>query len=237
MRQERFCANGVQPAGRLYSGCDSLEQRHGTIFQKSRPSRSVASSGSIPKAAPIIAGVLRSRFSNLRSIGSVDKMQLAMGRFAARLLGCLNGRRASMQISKVFGKFASRVSQATGRPVTFAVCILVVLIWAVSGPLFHFSDTWQLIINTGTTIVTFLMVFLIQNTQNRDGAAIQAKLDELIRTSAAQNTFIGIEQLTEEELGDIRKACEARAQAAGNADLAQFIANRKAQQAADCATS
>ncbi len=135
-----------------------------------------------------------------------------------------------MTLSKTFGHFASRVAQATGRPATFALCILVVLAWAASGPVFRYSDTWQLVINTGTTIVTFLMVFLIQNTQNRDGAAIQAKLDELIRTSAAQNTFIGIEQLTEEELGDIRRMCEARAQAANQAE---GIANRKAEEAAD----
>ena len=79
------------------------------------------------------------------------------------------------------------------------------MVWAVSGPLFGFSDTWQLVINTGTTIVTFLMVFLIQNTQNRDGAAIQVKLDELIRASAANNRFIDVENLTEEELADLRQ--------------------------------
>ena len=139
-----------------------------------------------------------------------------------------------MTLSRLFGRFASRVAQATGRPATFALCILVVLAWAVSGPFFHYSDTWQLVINTGTTIVTFLMVFLIKNTQNRDGAAIQAKLDELIRSSAAQNTFIGIEQLTEEELGDIRRMCEARAQAANQAaNQAEGIANRRAAEAAD----
>ncbi|WP_046864069.1 low affinity iron permease family protein [Microvirga massiliensis] len=118
-----------------------------------------------------------------------------------------------MSMSKTFGDVAEAVAHATGRPLTFAVCVLVVLVWAVSGPFFHFSDTWQLIINTGTTIVTFLMVFLIQNTQNRDGAAIQAKLDEIIRASAAQNTYIGIEHLTEEELAELREKCEARARA------------------------
>ena len=101
-----------------------------------------------------------------------------------------------MAFSKFFNDVASRVAQATGRPLTFVLCVAVVLAWALSGPLFGFSDTWQLVINTGTTIVTFLMVFLIQNTQNRDGAAIQAKLDELIRTSAAGNAFIGIEHLS-----------------------------------------
>lgn len=81
------------------------------------------------------------------------------------------------------------------------------LIWAVTGPVFQYSETWQLIINTGTTIVTFLMVFLIQNTQNRDGAAIQAKLDELIRSGAAKNAFIGIEHLTEAEVEEFRALC------------------------------
>ena len=89
----------------------------------------------------------------------------------------------------------------------------VVVVWAISGPLFGFSDTWQLVINTGTTIVTFLMVFLIQNSQNRDSAAIQVKLDELIRVSAARNSMVGIEHLTDDELDDIRNKCEARAQA------------------------
>lgn len=116
-----------------------------------------------------------------------------------------------MSMSKTFGDIAEAVAHATGRPLTFAVCVLIVLVWAVSGPFFHFSDTWQLIINTGTTVVTFLMVFLIQNTQNRDGAAIQTKLDEIIRTSSAQNTYIGIEHLTEEELAELREKCEARA--------------------------
>jgi low affinity Fe/Cu permease len=85
--------------------------------------------------------------------------------------------------------------------------------WAVTGPFFNFSDTWQLVINTGTTIVTFLMVFLIQNSQNRDAAAIQVKLDELIRVSKAQNSFIGLEHLTEEELEEVRRRCEEAANA------------------------
>jgi low affinity Fe/Cu permease len=133
--------------------------------------------------------------------------------------------------SRSFGEIATKVAHATGRPLTFALCVLVVVVWAVSGPFFGFSDTWQLVINTGTTIVTFLMVFLIQNTQNRDGAAIQAKLDELIRTSAAQNAFIGIERLTEEELDEIREKCESRARAA--AEKAGGAANRKAARAAE----
>jgi low affinity Fe/Cu permease len=139
--------------------------------------------------------------------------------------------------SNFFTDFASWVARATGKPWTFAACVLVVLLWAASGPFFGFSDTWQLVINTGTTIVTFLMVFLIQNTQNRDGAAIQAKLDELIRVSAAQNIYIGIEHLTEAELDELRQKCEARAKAEMVADKAEETANRKAARAADRAVS
>ena len=144
-----------------------------------------------------------------------------------------------MTFSRLFNTAASRVAHATGRPITFAVCVGVVIVWALSGPFFGFSDTWQLIINTGTTVVTFLMVFLIQNTQNRDGAAIQAKLDELIRTSAAGNAFIGIEHLTEEELDEIRATCEQRARLAMAAEAAEEAtgrANRRAAQAAEAAT-
>ncbi len=145
-------------------------------------------------------------------------------------------------LSKLFTDWASCVAHAAGKPLTFAFCVGIVLVWAISGPYFGFSDTWQLIINTGTTVVTFLMVFLIQNTQNRDGAAIQTKLDELIRTSAAQNRFIGIEHLTEEELEELRTRSETRAKAdklteakrAG--DKAKSIANRKASRAAKQAT-
>ena len=109
-----------------------------------------------------------------------------------------------MPISRVFAHLASGVAHATGKPLTFTLCVMVIVVWAATGPLFGFSDTWQLIVNTGTTIVTFLMVFLIQNTQNRNGAAIQTKLDELIRSGAAQNRYIGIEHLTEEELEELR---------------------------------
>ncbi len=113
-----------------------------------------------------------------------------------------------------FTRIANHVALAAGKPVTFILCVAVVIIWAVSGPIFGFTDTWQLIINTGTTIVTFLMVFLIQNTQNRDGVAIQAKLDELVRVSEAKNAFIGIEHLTEEEVEKFRKQCEEAAKKA-----------------------
>ncbi|RTM01857.1 MAG: low affinity iron permease family protein [Hyphomicrobiales bacterium] len=114
-------------------------------------------------------------------------------------------------MEKVFTRIANRVAHLAGLPATFAICVLIVVAWAASGPIFGFSDTWQLVINTGTTIITFLMVFLIQNTQNRDGAAIQAKLDELIRVSQAHNHFIGIEHLTESEVEEIRAKCERAA--------------------------
>ncbi len=117
----------------------------------------------------------------------------------------------SINMSKHFSDFAAWISRVTGRPLTFILCAAVIAIWAAAGPLFGFSNTWQLVINTGTTIVTFLMVFLIQNTQNRDGAAIQTKLDELIRVSAAKNAFIGIEHLTEDELEELRRKCETHA--------------------------
>ncbi|BCG96713.1 low affinity iron permease family protein [Mesorhizobium sp. 131-2-1] len=110
-------------------------------------------------------------------------------------------------MEKTFNRLAGAVAHATGRPWAFSLCLASVLIWAASGPIFDYSETWQLVINTGTTIITFLMVFLIQNTQNRDGAAIQAKLDELIRSGQGKNDFIGIEHLTEAEVEEFRAAC------------------------------
>src|SRR5262250_2521218 len=100
-------------------------------------------------------------------------------------------------MNRIFSHIASYIAHQSGRPITFLLAALIIVGWALTGPIFGYSDTWQLIINTGTTIITFLMVFIIQNTQNRDGAAIQAKLDELVRVSAAHNTLIGIEHLTE----------------------------------------
>jgi low affinity Fe/Cu permease len=94
-----------------------------------------------------------------------------------------------------FTHMAQRTSEITGKPLTFLAAFGTIMLWACTGPLFHYSDTWQLVINTGTTIITFLMVFLIQATQNRDAQAIQAKLDELIKASAARNEFIGIDKL------------------------------------------
>jgi low affinity Fe/Cu permease len=158
-------------------------------------------------------------------------------RFAITIHGRCCGYRRGWAVSKFFTSFAAAVARATGKPLTFMLSVVLIVIWAVTGPFFGFSDTWQLVINTGTTIVTFLMVFLIQNTQNRDGAAIQTKLDELIRASAAQNAFVGIERLTEEELDELRQKCEARAKAEEAADTAENAVNRRAARAADRAVS
>ena len=114
---------------------------------------------------------------------------------------------------------ATTISTAAGQPLTFITAAGVILVWAVTGPLFHYSDTWQLIINTGTTIVTFLMVFLIQNSQNRDGAAMQAKLDELLRAvDKAREQFIGIEHLTDQQIELVRTALERYAKDADSKD-------------------
>ncbi|NEH33065.1 low affinity iron permease family protein [Rhizobium ruizarguesonis] len=101
---------------------------------------------------------------------------------------------------QVFSKFATNIADLSGRPGTFVVAVTLVIGWAVLGPFFGYSETWQLVINTSTTIITFLMVFVLQNSQNRDGKALRAKLDELILTSQAQNKFVGIEKLDEQEL-------------------------------------
>ena len=126
-------------------------------------------------------------------------------------------------------RISGRVAAAAGQPAAFIAALMIVIVWGASGPLFGWSDTWQLVINTGTTIVTFLMVFLIQNAQNRDASAIQAKLDELIRAvSHARNEFIGIEHLTEAELGALLTVLE---KAAGDEEkrhlaIARLIARR-----------
>ena len=112
-----------------------------------------------------------------------------------------------------FNWCATRTSAGAGHPLTFSAAVGLIILWAVTGPLFDYSDTWQLVINTGTTIVTFLMVFLIQNSQNRDGAAMQAKLDELLRSvDRAREQFIGIEHLTDQQIELLRAALEKHAQ-------------------------
>ncbi|HIQ17844.1 MAG TPA: low affinity iron permease family protein [Novosphingobium capsulatum] len=112
-------------------------------------------------------------------------------------------------MDRLFTAFANRISAWAGQPASFALATMIILGWGISGPIFHWSDTWQLVINTGTTIVTFLMVFVIQNAQNRDAAAMQAKLDELIRAlEGARGEFIGIEHLPDSQISQIRTDIE-----------------------------
>ena len=119
----------------------------------------------------------------------------------------------SSLLAQRFSQFAHATSLWTGNPVAFLLAVLVVVAWVATGPLFGYSDTWQLIINTGTTIVTFLMVFLIQNTQNRDTLAIQLKLSELVLAmKGAENKFAAIEDLTDDELKALHDDCRARAE-------------------------
>src|ERR1700721_3955757 len=113
-------------------------------------------------------------------------------------------------MKRLCADLSTAAAYQSGCTATFLIATILVVVWAITGPIFHYSDTWQLVINTGTTIVTFLMVFVIQNTQNRDGAAIQAKLDELLRVSKARNSLIGIETLTQEEIEEIRAAGSPR---------------------------
>jgi low affinity Fe/Cu permease len=112
-------------------------------------------------------------------------------------------------MDRLFTSIANGIARFVGDPIAFMLALATVIVWAVTGPVFHYSDTWQLVINTGTTIVTFLMVFLIQNSQNRDAAAMQAKLDELIRAvEMARGQFIGIEHRTDKEIQEIRTELE-----------------------------
>ena len=115
-------------------------------------------------------------------------------------------------MNRLFNWCAARIAAFAGQSIAFVTALMLIVVWAVTGPIFHYSDTWQLVINTATTIVTFLMVFLIQNSQNRDAAAMQAKLDELLRAvSKARADFIGIEHLTDAEIEKIREALEREA--------------------------
>jgi low affinity Fe/Cu permease len=137
-------------------------------------------------------------------------------------------------MEKLFNHFANATAKLAGRPWTFLACVVLVLVWAVTGPVFGFSETWQLVINTGTTIITFLMVFLIQNTQNRDASAMHAKMDELIfAVRRADARFIGIEHLTDRELAVILAEVEARAHAIHAGKPAQAIKGRPAARIAE----
>ena len=109
------------------------------------------------------------------------------------------------KLSHFFNKFSSKVTKVTGSVYAFIIAIIVIIVWAVTGPIFKYSDTWQLVINTGTTIITFLMVFIIQHSQNKDQIALQLKLDELINSSAGNNKLISVEDLSEEELAVMKK--------------------------------
>ncbi|KRG70185.1 hypothetical protein ABB29_06975 [Pseudoxanthomonas dokdonensis] len=130
----------------------------------------------------------------------------------------------------MFTRLAKAAAGFTGRPLCFCLALGTVLVWAISGPLFKFSDTWQLVINTGTTIITFLMVFLIQNTQNRDTAAMQIKLDELIHvTDAARNELLDLEELEEDELERLRTRYEEMARKARQASDARRAHGRDSQ--------
>ena len=127
----------------------------------------------------------------------------------------MRSRHVEESYKKGFQGFAHRVALAVGSPWAFVLALVVVIAWAVSGPLFHFSDAWQLTINTGTTIVTFLMVFVIQSTQNRDSRVLQLKLDELIRAvAAARNELVDMEDLSDEELQRLQAQFEALRQEA-----------------------
>jgi low affinity Fe/Cu permease len=126
-----------------------------------------------------------------------------------------------------FSSFAQKTALWTGHPFAFLLAVTVIVVWVVTGPMFNYSDTWQLVINTGTTIVTFLMVFLIQNTQNRDTLAIQLKLSELVLAmKEADNEFASIEDLTDEELQELHEECRARVEMTGT-----HLESRRAPQA------
>jgi low affinity Fe/Cu permease len=120
-----------------------------------------------------------------------------------------------MHHHSLFNRFTKWAARAAGHPLAFCAAVLIVVVWAATGPLFDYSETWQLVINTGTTIITFLMVFLIQSAQNRDSAAVQIKLDELIRAmEGAENTLLDLEELDEKELEEMRAKFEALAEEA-----------------------
>lgn len=119
-------------------------------------------------------------------------------------------------VTNLFSRFAASTSKLAGRPATFVLAVALVFAWAVSGPIFGYSEVWQLVINTSTTIITFLMIFLLQNSQNRDSEALQAKLDALILSSTAHDRYVGIEKLDEEELETLINTLESQADRIGD---------------------
>ncbi len=129
-----------------------------------------------------------------------------------------------MRISEAFCQFSNLVAETSGKPATFVLAFIAIVVWAITGPIFGFSETWQLVVNTGTTIITFLMVFILQNSQNRDSKALQAKLDELILTTAtAENRFIGIEKLNEEEIARLTEMLRQAADSEGDRDVERKV--------------
>jgi low affinity Fe/Cu permease len=126
-----------------------------------------------------------------------------------------------MRLGPLFSRFSSFVARGSGNPLTFVTALTFIIAWAITGPIFGFSEGWQLVVNTATTIVTFLMVFVLQNTQNRDGEALHAKLDELILSSNAENRFIEAERLTEKEIRHLRQLIERQAGLDQNEALGQ----------------
>ena len=130
-----------------------------------------------------------------------------------------------MSKRKLFRRFAETTSREAGKPIAFILAVALVVIWGATGPMFHYGDTWQLVINTSTTIITFLMVFLIQSSQNRDTGALQIKLDELIRTSEAHNVLLNLEELDDEDLERIRKHyCKLAKSARDSIDTIEQVA-------------
>lgn len=206
----------VQPKAVELPTHASRPREAGAVGQKAGEPRDYFRKAGADAGKVALRGQGTSRWAT-RSFAAADR-----GRGGRRQLTASTAKtRHNGKTSKLFNAIANGTSQAAGRAQTFLIAAGIVVVWAVSGPVFGFSDTWQLVINTGTTIITFLMVFLIQNSQNRDSAAIQVKLDELIRVSVAHNSFVGIEHLTDDELENIRTKCEQRAEAekAGEAKM------------------
>src|SRR5262245_62775133 len=155
---------------------------------------------------------------NIKAAASTSKLSAVRKHVDAGSKAASSPPQKCSPAALLFSNAASRTSHLAGKPLTFLIAVAVVLAWAISGPFFGFSDTWQLVINTSTTIVTFLMVFLIQNTQNRDTMALQLKLSELIiAMKDAENRIATIEDLPEDELEQLHKELSAQAEAAGDA--------------------
>jgi low affinity Fe/Cu permease len=165
------------------------------------------------------------RYRRYRYTGVRTRHVISLSSRLARIMHAVDQEQHRMNLAKTFNKLAQSTAKFTGHPVCFCMAMAVIVIWAATGPLFGFSEVWQLVINTGTTIITFLMVFLIQNTQNRDTEAMQIKLDELIYvTRMANNELLDLEELEEAELDRLRERYE---------DLARKAKAERARKAGD----